>query len=710
MREMREERLLYVIGPARSGTTFVLAQLNASEEAFLFSELNSFEFESGGAGASDFQLFVEEFNRRKLAEGNQGQKGAWISANSSLRSPRELYSQLQQEYLIVGEKIALSGRWPDGRYPADVLFDVQINHHLHARHLLLLRHPTRILASQMEMFPRTPTETLFESLVRSFLRIVELSWRLPRVRLLFYEQIDSEVLSGVFGWLGLDWARTRHLPFAPRSRKDWSFTEVTLRSEVPQLAAFERIYEKLLECKITIPSGAWKPTRDFLSAPEFERIQSQLQGLLQESKAGKRRVAVPVPQSAKQTVKTRTALVLETDFPCAPQLQAHLRALPPGGTHETATYAGFMERLRAIYPDIPARLLDIGCGDGGFLRIARQFSFPAVGLDLDPSPEEISGRSSDSPQRFSCDYTKPFTLWEVHPKKRRRAKFHVITCWNLLEHVPKRWLNELLINLRRHLDDRLGLLLSSISLRPCFEADRECHAPVWPESRWREVFRDCGFFLLDRLSDYLGPFPTRYRSSGDTGELCLIAATSRANNEVTLRIDRLLEHFTTLAPPSWSELPAQLRSLEESLRRTQEVLECKEEEVNRLGDALRGFFRRREGLDLSELPEAFLIKALQVAEDCRQRGIHRVALFGAGGHSRALLLVWKHFPGPEVEVVLASHPQGATFETIPVLPVGTPLPREVEAIVPSSHSYEKEMQAIAQRTYPETPWLPFWER
>lgn len=704
----QEDRLLYIVGPARSGTTFVLAQINLSDDAFLFSELNSFEFETGSSPAPDFCMFAQDFNRRKLVEGNHYQKGSWISSSPSLASPRQLYTQLQKEYSVVGEKIALGGRWSDGRYPADVLLEVQVNNHLHARHLLLLRSPTRTLASQREMFPRIPVKVLFESLLRSFLCIIEFHWRLPRARLLLYERIGSDVFSDVFEWLGLDWAKTRHLPFAPSPKKDWSFLEAMLTADVPQLASLEGVYDSLLESQMALSSSSWQPTRDFLSSREFEGLRSRLECLLQELHDEERGISSPSRPRSSGTTEGRAVLVLETDFPCETELREHFQALRRFVGSPENTFSDFLHRLSAVYPDTYPRLLELGCGNASFLKAAQELSFQIFGLDVDRATTDTVDRVEASPDLFFCDYTRPFTLREIRPRGKRVAKFHIITCWNILEHVPERRLNELLTTLRRHLDVRLGLFLASISLRPCPLAHGECHPPARPESWWRDVFRNCGFSLLDGTYDYLGPFPTRHRPMGDAGELCFIAATSRQNNEVTSRIDQLLEHRFAAAPSSWRELTQRLALVESSVQRLQ-ILVGSPEDLNTLESGLRRLLSRCAGRDLFDLPNAFLVRAMLVAEHCRQHSITRVALFGAGRHTHAVLHAWNYFQGPHVEVVIVSHPQSRKFQGIPVVKAGDPLPGRVEAIIPSSHSFEKEMRAVTKKAYPWLPWIPFWD-
>jgi hypothetical protein len=77
---MNQAQQLFVIGPARSGTTYLMAQLNRSDDIYLFSELNSFLLEDSDSTESieNGYNFAEKFNLNKENDGNRRQKGAFI--------------------------------------------------------------------------------------------------------------------------------------------------------------------------------------------------------------------------------------------------------------------------------------------------------------------------------------------------------------------------------------------------------------------------------------------------------------------------------------------------------------------------------------------------------------------------------------------------------------------------------------------------------
>jgi len=108
------------------------------------------------------------------------------------------------------------------------------------------------------------------------------------------------------------------------------------------------------------------------------------------------------------------------------------------------------------------------------------------------------------------------------------------------------------------------------------------------------------------------------------------------------------------------------------------------------------------------LPVLYRLSAHAVAF-CRLAEIHRVVVFGAGGHTRSMIPFLRELGGPEIVAILESQRTRQSFMDIPVLQVGDPLPPMVSGILPSSHLHEQEMRELALRNYPAIPWIFLWE-
>jgi 2-polyprenyl-3-methyl-5-hydroxy-6-metoxy-1,4-benzoquinol methylase len=83
---------------------------------------------------------------------------------------------------------------------------------------------------------------------------------------------------------------------------------------------------------------------------------------------------------------------------------------------------------RLLHLDRQGKLLDIGCGDGGFLHIARKRGFEVFGVDLDERAVERAGRIRGLPN-VVCG------PWEDAVKKAGWRDFEVVTMFDVLEHL-----------------------------------------------------------------------------------------------------------------------------------------------------------------------------------------------------------------------------------------------------------------------------------
>jgi hypothetical protein len=99
-----------------------------------------------------------------------------------------------------------------------------------------------------------------------------------------------------------------------------------------------------------------------------------------------------------------------------------------------------------------------------------------------------------------------------------------------------------------------------------------------------------------------------------------------------------------------------------------------------------------------------------VIDRCSAAGFRRVAVYGAGSHTRLLLRLWSEGGGPRVVSILTSAPGAiANVDGIPIVHAGAFDPRGIDAIVLSSREFEREMAEACASRWPDLPALLVWQ-
>ncbi len=94
---------------------------------------------------------------------------------------------------------------------------------------------------------------------------------------------------------------------------------------------------------------------------------------------------------------------------------------------ERARSALWRRRLRQVaYRADVGTLLDVGCGDGLFLAIARASGWSAEGIEFSPA----------GARRASERLGRPIALGDLARENVLRGPFRVVTLWHVLEHLP----------------------------------------------------------------------------------------------------------------------------------------------------------------------------------------------------------------------------------------------------------------------------------
>jgi hypothetical protein len=94
---------------------------------------------------------------------------------------------------------------------------------------------------------------------------------------------------------------------------------------------------------------------------------------------------------------------------------------------------------------------------------------------------------------------------------------------------------------------------------------------------------------------------------------------------------------------------------------------------------------------------------------CSSDGVRTVAMYGAGGHTRLLVPIWRALGGPAIRrIIVTGEPSEATLLGIPIVSAENFDSAIVDAIVLSSHGYEQEMAVICGERWATLRIYPIW--
>lgn len=156
-------------------------------------------------------------------------------------------------------------------------------------------------------------------------------------------------------------------------------------------------------------------------------------------------------------------------------------------------YLPRLQMLRHYVRRKTIRLLDLGCGTGGFLETARASGMNVFGVET--SPWAFRHLQDKFPPECLANRDIRYLRF-AHP-------FDVIHCWAVLEHVPEP--RRLLHRLRRLLAPR-GVVYAMVpnidSLEFLNNRERSTfvhdeHYNYWNPATFRALFERCGFEVLD---------------------------------------------------------------------------------------------------------------------------------------------------------------------------------------------------------------------
>ena len=177
---------------------------------------------------------------------------------------------------------------------------------------------------------------------------------------------------------------------------------------------------------------------------------------------------------------------LETKNPIAYESPDHLN--PWGTSRDNSTNKKFVEsmakRIKSENPGGTLGALDLGCSGGQLVKDFADFGWMTVGLE--GSDFSLKHRRANwswlaDKNLFTCDITKPFQI----KLDGRPARFHLITAWEVMEHIPTTDLPQVFRNIRDHLEPG-GYFIASTTETSDIHEGLELHQTRWTNPEWRQ--------------------------------------------------------------------------------------------------------------------------------------------------------------------------------------------------------------------------------
>jgi len=177
---------------------------------------------------------------------------------------------------------------------------------------------------------------------------------------------------------------------------------------------------------------------------------------------------------------------LDTQHPVAFESPDHL--VPWGTSRDNSTNKKFVtvmrNRILHEHPQATLGALDLGCSGGQMVADFRNLGWLAVGLE--GSDFSLKHKRANWPMLagknlFTCDISKPFKL-TTHGQP---AQFHLITMWEVLEHIQSDKLPQLFDNISSHLALG-GYFIASTTSQPDIHDGVDLHQTKWTNQEWQQ--------------------------------------------------------------------------------------------------------------------------------------------------------------------------------------------------------------------------------
>ncbi len=175
----------------------------------------------------------------------------------------------------------------------------------------------------------------------------------------------------------------------------------------------------------------------------------------------------------------------ETNHPVAFESPDHLA--PKGTAVNNSTNKKFVlhmdEKLSREFPRQTLRVMDLGCAGGQMAVDFMKLGWQGVGMegsDFSLKHRRANWAEYANKNLFTCDITKPFQVkLEGAP-----ARFHLITSWEVMEHIATQDLPAVFDNITKHLEPG-GYFIASTTETSDIHEGLELHQTRWTNDEWR---------------------------------------------------------------------------------------------------------------------------------------------------------------------------------------------------------------------------------
>jgi SAM-dependent methyltransferase len=224
----------------------------------------------------------------------------------------------------------------------------------------------------------------------------------------------------------------------------------------------------------------------FLLSGQFRRVWNEVHvRLYRVVWAGLWWLIMPV-RRAGRAVPGGT-LARESKFPVAFESPDHIA--PKGTAVNNSTNKKFIlhmdAKLRREFGEgATLRMMDMGCAGGQTVADFMTLRWQGVGMegsDFSLKHRRANWATLANTNLFTGDITKPFQV----TLDGKATTFHLITAWEVMEHISTPDLTQVFENISRHLEPG-GYFIASTTETSDIHEGLELHQTQWTNPQWRE--------------------------------------------------------------------------------------------------------------------------------------------------------------------------------------------------------------------------------